>query len=121
MPYSYDNNFKTSQATLTLSSLRDWTTEGVGILSLWFKGESLNTPEPMHVALNGNALVYHDDPAATQIGVWAEWTIDLQQFADRGVDLTNVTSITIGFGTPGTMTAGGAGNMLFDDIRLYRP
>jgi hypothetical protein len=124
MPYSYDNNFKTSEATLTLSSLRDWTTEGVGILSLWFKGESLNTPEPMYVALNGNALVYHDDPAATQIGVWTEWTIDLSAaggFADQGVDLTNVTSITIGFGTPGAATAGGAGSMLFDDIRLYRP
>jgi hypothetical protein len=106
-----------------LSSLRDWTTEGVGILSLWFKGESLNTPEPMYVALTPGApgLVYHDDASATQIGVWTEWTIDLQKYVDQGVDLTNVTSITIGFGTPGTATAGGAGNMLFDDIRLYRP
>jgi hypothetical protein len=56
--------------------------------------------------------------------VWTEWTIDLSAaggFADQGVDLANVTSITIGFGTPGAATAGGAGSMLFDDIRLYRP
>jgi hypothetical protein len=65
--------------------------------------------------------MYHDDPAATQISAWTEWTIDLQQFSNQGVDLTNVTSITIGFGTPGTATAGSAGSMLFDDIRLYRP
>jgi hypothetical protein len=48
--------------------------------------------------------------------------IPLQQFTALGVNLTNVTSITIGFGTRGNATvAGGTGQMYIDDIRLYRP
>ena len=71
----------------------------------------------MYVAL-GNAVVYHDDPAATQIGRWNEWVIDLSMFA--GVNLANVNTITIGIGTKGSPAAGGAGTMYFDDIRLIR-
>ncbi|MEA3225321.1 MAG: LamG domain-containing protein, partial [Planctomycetota bacterium] len=119
MPLSYDNNLKTSEATMTLVYPRDWTEQGVTKLSLWFRGEATNTPERMFVALNGSAVVYHDDPAVTQIAQWTEWAIDLQAFA--GVDLTNVNTITIGFGTKSSLAAGGAGQMYFDDIRLYRP
>jgi hypothetical protein len=121
MPYAYDNNLKTSEATMTLVYPRDWTEEGVTKLILWFRGASANAAERMFVALNGNAVVYHDDPAVTQTGSWAEWVIDLQEFADQGVDLTNVDTITIGFGTknPGAPGPGGTGEMLFDDIRLY--
>jgi len=121
MPYLYDNNLKTSEATLTLISPRDWTEEGVTELSLWFTGDAANAPEPMFVALNGTAVVYHDDPAATQMSGWNEWVIPLQAFADQGVNLTNVNTITIGFGTKNSPAAGGTGTMYFDDIRLYRP
>jgi len=38
MPYVYDNNLKSSEATLTLVYPRDWTEEGVAELSLWFRG-----------------------------------------------------------------------------------
>ncbi|MEK7993433.1 MAG: hypothetical protein AAB403_06465, partial [Planctomycetota bacterium] len=39
MPYRYNNNLKYSEATMTLSSAaRDWTRQGVGELSLWFRG-----------------------------------------------------------------------------------
>jgi hypothetical protein len=117
MPYFYDNNLKTSEATLTLVYPRDWTAEGVAKLSLWFRGASGNAADRMFVAL-GNAVVYHDDPAATQIAGWNEWVIDLTEFA--GVDLTNVSTITIGFGTKNSPAAGGTGTMYFDDIRLVR-
>ncbi|MHC4330430.1 MAG: hypothetical protein ACYSWW_20175 [Planctomycetota bacterium] len=120
MPYSYDNNLKTSEATLTLVSPRDWTVEGVAKLSLWFRGDYDNAPERMFVALNGTAVVYHADPAVTQIAKWTEWVIDLQEFAGQGVNLANVNTITIGFGTKNSPAAGGSGKMLFDDIRLYR-
>jgi len=118
MIYSYDNNLKTSEATLTLVYPRDWTEEGVTKLSLWFRGGSGNSAERMFVALNGNAVVYHDDAAATQKGGWHEWIIDLQAFA--GVNLTNVNTITIGFGTKNSPAAGGTGTMHFDDIRLVK-
>jgi hypothetical protein len=121
MPYSYDNAGKYSEANMTLVYPRDWTEEGVGVLSLWFNGNSSNDPEAMYVVLNETAVVYHDDPAATQTTVWTEWTIDLQEFAGQGVDLTNVDSIGIGFGDKDNVQAGGSGKMLFDDISLYRP
>ena len=116
--YSYDNNLKTSEATLTLVYPRDWTAEGVTKLSLWFRGASGNAAERMFVALNGNAVVYHEDASASQASRWTEWVIDLQAFA--GVNLANVNTITIGFGTKNSPAAGGAGTMYFDDIRLVR-
>jgi hypothetical protein len=122
MPLSYDNNLKFSEATLTLTAGRDWTRQGIGELSLWFRGVTTNAAERMYVALNGAAVVYHTDPSVTQKAGWTRWVIPLQQFTDLGVNLTNVTSIAIGFGTRGNTTAaGGTGQMYFDDIRLYRP
>ncbi|MHC4206501.1 MAG: hypothetical protein ACYSTT_17755, partial [Planctomycetota bacterium] len=42
MPVEYDNNkqgvSKYSEVTLTLSKVSDWTLDGVGELSLWFRG-----------------------------------------------------------------------------------
>ncbi|MBL7188297.1 MAG: carbohydrate binding domain-containing protein [Phycisphaerae bacterium] len=120
MGYQYNNNLMTSEATLTLVYPRDWTEESVARLSLWFTGDPANAAERMFVAAGGNAVVYHQDPAVTQIAEWAEWVIDLQTFADQGLDLANVNTITIGFGTKNSPAAGGSGQMYFDDIRLYR-
>jgi len=117
MPLSYNNGGKSSEATLALAgAARDWTRQGVGELSLWFRGESTNAAERMYVALNGTA-VYHVNPNAVQVDVYEEWVISLQTFADLGVTLNNVTSVAIGFGNP---PAGGAGTVYIDDLRLYR-
>ncbi len=121
MPLYYDNNFKYSEATMTLVSPRDWTAEGVGVLSLWFRGDASNAAEPMYVALNGNAVVYHGNPDAAQVATWTQWPIDLQEFAAQGVNLANVNTITIGFGDKNNLQAGSSGMVFFDDIRLYRP
>jgi hypothetical protein len=118
MPYFYDNNLKTSEATLTLVYPRDWTEEGVTKLSLWFRGDAANAADRIFVALNGTSAVYHDDASATQMTGWNQWIVDLQAFA--GVDLTNVNTITIGIGTKDAPAAGGAGTVYFDDIRLIR-
>jgi hypothetical protein len=118
MAYQYDNNFKSSQATRAFTSLRDWTQGGVTRLSLWFYGDPANAPERMNVGLNGTTPAYHTDPSAATISAWTEWIIDLSEF---GVPLTDVTSMTIGFGVPGSTAAGGKGDVIFDDIRLYLP
>jgi len=107
---------------MTLTPARDWTAQGVTSLSLWFRGASANAAEKMYVVLNSTAVVYNNDTTATQRTGWTEWLIPLQAFADQGVNLANVTSIAIGFGTRGNTTiAGGTGQMYIDDIRLYRP
>jgi hypothetical protein len=121
MPYFYDNNLKYSEAAMTLSYPRNWTKQGVGVLSLWFYGDTSNAAETLYVALNGSATVYHDDTDATLINEWTEWTIDLQEFAAQGVNLANVNTIAIGFGDKNNLQAGGSGMVFFDDIRLYRP
>ena len=119
MKYLYDTNLMICESTLTLVYPKDWTQEGVTRLSLWFRGDSANAAERMFVALNGIAVAYHDNLAATQATGWNEWVIDLQAFA--GVNLSNVSTITLGFGAKGSLAAGGKGTVYFDDIRLYKP
>ena len=127
MPVAYDNNKQGysnySEVEHKLTDQRNWTEEGMAELSLWFYGDSNNSAEPLYVAVANSAgspaVVTHDDPAAAQIGVWTKWVITLQVFADQGIDLTDIDSITIGLGTRGNITTpGGSGKMYFDDIRL---
>jgi hypothetical protein len=111
---AYDNAVGKSEATLTLTSNKDWTVNGVTTLTIWFRGASGNAAESLYVALNGGAPVTNDDPDAATRSSWTEWNIDLQSF---GTILTNVNSITLGLSS----VTGGTGMMYFDDIRLYPP
>ncbi|HUU15752.1 MAG TPA: hypothetical protein VMW72_01270, partial [Sedimentisphaerales bacterium] len=121
LPLYYDNSVGYSEATLTLTYPRDWTEKGVNKLTIWFRGDSANAAETLYVALNGSTVVSHDNPDAAQITIWTEWTIDLQVFADQGVNLANVNTIALGLGNKNNPLAGGSGTMYFDDIRLYPP
>jgi len=122
MPLFYDNSAAgKSEATLTLTDLRNWTQNNVDTLTIWHRGDSANAAEPMYVVLNGSAAVTNPNPNAAQTGSWTAWNIPLQAFADQGVNLANVSSITLGFGNRSNPVAGGSGRVLFDDIRLYAP
>jgi len=107
-----------TNVTTTGNVSGQWSNQDIGIIS--------NDAEPMYVAVSNTAgdpaVVYHDDPNAAQTDTWTEWLIPLQEFAEQGVDLTDVDWIAIGFGIKDNVTtAGGSGTMYFDDIRLYRP
>jgi len=96
----------------------NWTNEAFGVAM------PSNDAERMVVAV-ANAgrqpvVVTHEDPRASQIDTWTEWRIDLKTFSDQGVNLADVDSLSIGFGSKGSSQAGGAGKVFFDDIRLYR-
>ncbi|MBL7146677.1 MAG: hypothetical protein ISS76_20730 [Phycisphaerae bacterium] len=119
MPMSYNNAVGKSEATLTLTSNRNWTVKGVNTLTIWFRGTANNAAENLYVALNGSAVVNNDNPDAALRTSWTRWNIDLQAFADQGVNLANVNSITLGLGNRNNPVAGGSGIMYFDDIRLY--
>jgi len=127
MPLFYDNSGPAyySEATLLLSDTRDWTEEGVGVLTLWFYGDPANAAESMYLAVANatgpTAVVYHDNPDAVLIDTWTQWNIDLEEISNQGVVLTNVDSIAIGFGNRNNPQAGGSGMVFIDDIRLYRP
>ena len=120
LPYIYDTDMKFAEATMTLVYPRDWTGRNVDTLVLWFRGDSGNFAAPMYVALNGTATVHHDDPQAAQKTAWTEWRIPLQLFADQGVNLANVNTISIGFGDKSSLQPGGTGTMFFDDIGLHQ-
>ena len=129
MPLAYDNNkvgyAMYSEVELTLVTVRDWTKNDVGELSLWFYGLTANAIEQLYIVVTGSngvsAIVNHDNPNAAMIEEWTEWIIPLQTFADQGVNLADVHKLAIGLGTKGNvMIPGGAGTIYFDDIMLYR-
>ena len=124
MPYLFDINGKYAEASLTLDTPRDWTASDVKTLTIWFRGDIVNDPAPVYVTIaniaGAPATIPHDDPAATQIHGWTQWDIPLQEFADKGIDLTNVNMITIGIGDK-INPPGGTGKMYFDDIGLHPP
>ena len=118
MPLFYDNTgtARYSEAELPLSPPQDWTKHGAKALSLWFYGEPNNVAEQMYVKLNGSKVTYDGDADNLTRIPWQPWNIDL---ASLGIDLQNVTKLSIGFGDEASMTPGGSGVVFFDDIRLY--
>jgi hypothetical protein len=119
VPLAYTNSTATySEATVNLADLAigtDWTIDDFKILSLWFYGGPFNSPtEQMYIKLNDAKIMYDGDLANLQQATWQEWTVDLAAF---GIDLSNVTTLGIGFERTGPM--GGFGTVLIDDIRLY--
>jgi hypothetical protein len=109
---------KFSNVTITGNAGAQWMNQDIGILG--------NNAEPLYVLLSNAAgtpaAVVHDDPAAATIDTWTEWVIDLQAFADQGVNLNDVDKIAIGLGATGDPAAtGGSGTIFIDDIRLLRP
>jgi hypothetical protein len=108
-----------SNVTITgIGAADEWENTDIGIVSKY------NEPEPMYVALEDgdgkNGKVYEpNNPYATQIDTWTEWRIDLDEFRDQWVNLSDVRRMYIGFGNKDFPEQGGAGIMYFDDIRLY--
>jgi hypothetical protein len=109
-------------SNVTSNGTGPWTNQDIGLIS--------NEAEPMYVSISNNngttGTVYYDDnqnidPNVTLIDTWTEWNIDLKDFQDQGIDLSNINSVSIGIGDKDNPQPGGSGKMFFDDIRLYKP
>jgi len=101
-----------SDVNMTGTITGEWDSNDIGIQS--------NEGEPIYVTLEDSedsTTIYHDDPNATQIGVWTEWRILLDEFVD--VNLKDVQRMYIGIGDKDDPCAGGTGTVYFDDVRLY--
>ena len=120
MSYFYDNNFKFSEAELTLSPVQNWAEHSVAVLVLYFYGEPSNAVEQMYLKVNGFKMLYDGDASDILQPEWKQWNILLEEFANQGVNLQNVTQFSIGFGDEANITAGGSGVVYFDNIRLYQ-
>ncbi|MBN1361866.1 MAG: discoidin domain-containing protein [Sedimentisphaerales bacterium] len=124
MPLYYNNSgtAMSSEAQRTFETPQDWTAGGATTLVLYFYGSPDNdASEPMWIRLTDQSgqtgqVTYGtgagEDPANQATAAWSEWSIPLAGF---GVDLTQITAITIGFGDAGPRSAG---LMRFDDLRL---
>jgi hypothetical protein len=143
MEYIYDNNFpdlghfsqidaNTIGPNSVASTINgDWTTAGVKALVMQFYGEPnkpLSDNERMYVALTDDTMIPRVVECDREANDVNEVNLDLQKFAEQGVDLMNIRRIHIGFGDPceifnpsPTLPAGGTGTVWFDDIRLYPP
>ncbi len=114
-----------SEAERTFADAQDWTADDVKALHVFFAGKATNTADRMYVAVEdagGNCAeaVYDGEPNDLKNEEWQDWYIELQEFADGGVDLTAVKKIAVGLGDRnGTASSGSSGFVHFDDIRLY--
>ncbi|HUW19031.1 MAG TPA: hypothetical protein VMW16_07000 [Sedimentisphaerales bacterium] len=114
-----------AEATKTSDPPEDWLASGEAALALWFYGTKTNDSAPMWVVVNDGSSeamhtygAYGDDPDDIKKEEWTNWNIKLADLA-LGVDLTNVVSLSIGFGDRVTEVEGGKGVVYFDDIGLY--
>ncbi|UCG48849.1 MAG: hypothetical protein JSU94_03525 [Phycisphaerales bacterium] len=128
MPVFYDNTGTVNYSEVVAQTSKlpigsDWTQGGGKALGLYFYGDRDNTEATMYVRLEDGAAkthtVTHPAAYAVQSEAWWQWNIDLQEFVDAGLDLSNVTKVCIGLGdTTNTVTCDGKGMVLFDDIGL---
>lgn len=119
-PVIYNNTVANySEVTVQIANLglsRDWAADNFKVLSLWFYGDTTNSAtERMYVELNGTRVTYTGPLTDLQQIVWKEWPINLSAFV--GIDLSDVTDLSIGFEKADAI-GGGRGTVLIDDIRL---
>lgn len=121
-----------SSASLVMdANNKDWTRFGAEAFCLWFYGDQTNDIEPIYITLEDgttSSTVIYDEltsPEGAQYDVndiaiedWHTCFIDLQEFADDGIDLANIQKLTIDVGKSGST---GIGQLWLDNIRLYAP
>jgi hypothetical protein len=117
IPLFYDNTTASiSEVTANTHDLfigSNWAIGSPQGLVLWLRGDSDNnsTTDRLYVKLGNTKVTYDGDISLAQ---WSLWSIDL---AALGLDLSNVSTISIGLERTGG--SGHKGVVLLDDIRLY--
>ncbi|MBN2180383.1 MAG: discoidin domain-containing protein [Sedimentisphaerales bacterium] len=116
VPLMYNNSVASSSTvTASLDDLaigRDWTVGSPETFVLWAYGDPNNsTTDQMYVEIANKKVPFEGN--LTRTG-WQEFSIEL---ADLGINLSNVTTLTIGIERTGA--TGGSGMVFIDDIRLY--
>ena len=127
MPLDY-NNVKTpfySEAEQTWAKPQDWTAGGVDDPGAEHpgRGHEQGRPDLRRVkdSSGKTAVVTHPDANAYRSTKWLTWKIPLSTFSDAGVKVTAVKTLYIGVGNRDAPTAGGAGKLYIDDIRVTKP
>jgi len=126
MPMDYNNVKKPwySDAERTWQTPQDWAIEGADTLTLYFRGEADNGPDPLHVGIEDSsgrmAVTVHPDADAALATEWHKWHIALGEAQAAGVDVAAVKKMVIGVGDRQNPKPGGTGRIYIDDIRLTK-
>lgn len=113
-----------SEAVRTFRSAQDWTAAGEKVLEVYFYGQSHNSPAQMYLVLDDEdserIVVYPGDANDLLKEAWQVWRIDLSELSDPNLNLSNITSLALGFcAEAGKPNSSGSGTVYFDDIILY--
>ncbi len=108
MPFAYNTGgaVNYAEATADTSKLKvgqNWTSGGAAMLTLYFHGDRDNNDlQRMYVRLRDSfgteKTVANPHAHAPHASSWERWDILLSEFSDAGVDLSSVSSMTLGFG-----------------------
>ncbi|MHC4154584.1 MAG: hypothetical protein ACYST6_06640, partial [Planctomycetota bacterium] len=116
----FDGNFGSYCMVIQIfGTAQNWTVLSVNHLSLWFYGPSWNRPgDRLYITLRDNnrhtaTVFYGSDPNDIKQEQWVEWNITLEDFAEQGVDLSQVEELIVGVDSEYW------GNIYLDDVRLY--
>ena len=119
-PMEYDNTSvsysEVKAETSMLAIGPDWSKGNPNAMEIWFRADANDVNEPvtdkLYASLNGGNRIYYDG-SATDIrkAGWTKFKVPL-----TGINLTNVTSVTIG--VEKNNSTGGTGTLYLDDIRL---
>jgi len=111
----YYNNYTAGNSEITanvddLQIGQDWTKGGAETLVLWIRGALSNdaATDQLYVKINDAKVVYDSD---LSVPLWKQLNVDL---ASLGIDLSNITTLSIG------VEGSGSGMLHVDDITLYR-
>ncbi|MEN6577673.1 MAG: LamG-like jellyroll fold domain-containing protein [Phycisphaerales bacterium] len=109
MPLTYSNTKDPyyAEAVRSFDDPQDWTSYGIGTLTLHLRGALGNTGQ-LYVKINNAKVLYDGDMTSL---LWQAWSIDLWTLK---TDLTSVEKLTIGI-----EGSDAAGILYIDDIQLY--
>jgi len=133
LPLYYDNSgafrdingdlvtAKYSEISRTFSPAQDLTRDGATALVLWMRGVAANTAEAadaLYVVLEDGVRSEVVPLAQPEDLTWAMWQKLVVLLDGLSVDVTAVTTITIGIGDKNSAVPGGTGFVYIDNIRL---
>ena len=106
MRLEYQNQFEPylTTVTYTFAEPQNWAKGGLAALSLNFRGDGDNFEQRLYVELEDAtgpaSAVAVDNPYsyATLTESWQQWSVELSEFSDGGLDLSQVKKVTIGTG-----------------------
>ncbi len=122
MPVYYDNSMSPffSQTERNWGASQDWTLDDADTLTLYFRGETDNDPEPLYVGVRdgtgGSATLIHADANAVLATEWQSWHIPLTELQAAGVDIASVREMSIGVGDWANTPRGSLGRIYIDEI-----